>query len=461
MAQSQSGSSMHVSLISFNPAAALSDDESDQLQQPANTNQNTTTTISQNNDLTNALSSVGETETQRQERLHLFAQSLQNGLRGQAEETENEKLVLTEAAESSKAKPSKLVYKKYTDEQIMGYINLIIEGMSVKEASEKMDITINTAYRYRKMWNQGGVTPVRNKRGPAEGVMSKLKDEHTRFIINYIDHETTPSSLTQIKEALRDHFEGLSVSNSALHRHMRAKCAVSLKRLEKSPETRNDVEVMAAIENWIASKDMDFEKNCVFIGEASFIRHEARNHGWSSKNKSTTRPTNVSGVSITILGAISPKGVIDVSLRKPTATTPQKRHADGSIVENEVENEHYLGYLMNVMNVLQSHGLSGYYLVMDDAPIIQPMLVKRKIEERGFKCAYLPTVLPFPNPIEKFWVKVQSGVSRTPFTGEENQTSNRIMESCSKVTPSDCREWIRHSVPFSPHRLSLGKNFFT
>jgi hypothetical protein len=312
------------------------------------------------------------------------------------------------------------------------------------------------------MWNEGGVTPVRNKRGPAEGTMSKLKDEHTRFIVKYIDNEPNSVALSQIKDALTQKFPDLNVSNSALHRHMKAKCCLSLKRTQKPLETRNEVDyITAAIESWMMqSKDMDIEKNCIFIGEASYTQQFSRNSGFVAKAKEgeiIDKPRIPQGVCVTMLGAISNKGVIDVSLRKATLSGT-KRRADGTEIDVIVD-EHYLGYLMNVMNVLDSHGLTGYYLIMDDTLLHNPLLVQQTIEQRGFKCAYSKDVFPFPNPIELFWTRTLEGIDRRPFAPED-QLSTRITESCSKITPADCRGWIHQAATYLPQRLTTGKPLY-
>lgn len=426
--------SMHVSLISFNPALFAEDETSNQ--EAENNKQ----------DEGNQADYSGLSSEEIQDRLQSLAPTdLQNG-----------------EPESSVAKKAKLEYKKYSDEQIMGFINLIIEGMSVKAAANKSGITPNSAYRYRKMWNEGGVTPVRNKRGPAEGTMSKLKDEHTKFIIKFVDNEPNTVALSQIKDALTREFPDLQVSTSALHRHMRAKCCLSLKRTQKPVETRNEVEyIAAAIESWMTqSKDIEFEKNCIFIGEATYSQHFSRNSGWASKGKApeaAEKPRSSQGVSVTMLGAISTKGVIDVSLRKATLSG-KKRRADGTEIDVS-EDDHFLGYLMNVMNVLDSHGLAGFYLIMDDTILHNPLFVKKEIEQRGFKCAYSRNVFPFPNPIERFWAKTLEGIDRRPFEPED-QLSTRIMESCAKITEDDCKEWIRHAATYLPQKLAPAKTLY-
>ncbi|KAI7898350.1 uncharacterized protein BX663DRAFT_525507 [Cokeromyces recurvatus] len=501
-------SSMHVSLVSFEPNEQTDEIKIKVLESPvmepstAHATKEKANTPIINENITISAKPEQQTlnEEEIRERLKIFTQSLQennvdveenSSTTGSSSSSNNDNSRQNTTTISSNTRPStsrNMHYKKYTDEQITGYINLIIEGMSVKSAAAKSGITANSAYRFRKMWNKAGVTPVRHKRGPAEGAMSKLKEEHTKFIINYVDHEVANGSLAQIKDALQKEFHDLSVSSSALHRHMKAKCAFSLKRMYKSLEARNDADFMALIEQWIASKDMDFENNCIFISEAKFLRVD-RNNGWANKTKksSSTIPTeeatittstelessqqpqkkSSSGVIFTVLGAISSKGIMDISLRRATqtdtmATTTtllgKRRLEDAPVNSNQEDYNQFLNYLTELMNILDKHGLQGNYLVLDDTNIREPMLVRKRVEERGYKCAYLPAVMPVPNPMEKLWAKMQKGIDRKPLNGDLSQ---RIMKSCSEITPDDCREWIRLAIPCSPLRITSGRGLYT
>jgi hypothetical protein len=80
------------------------------------------------------------------------------------------------------------------------------------------------------------------------------------------------------------------------------------------------------LKEWMATSDMDFCKNCVFIDEADFNLHMQRNYGRSRKGSPAKGiiPT-ARHVTITILGAISDAGVIDISLRKPQAISTSKK----------------------------------------------------------------------------------------------------------------------------------------
>jgi transposase len=81
---------------------------------------------------------------------------------------------------------------------------------------------------------------------------------------------------------------------------------------------------------------------------------------------------------------------------------------------------------------------------MDNAPI-HTSPKKNLAESRGYKCVYLPSYSPFLKPIEEFWSKVKAGIKRESLSATDN-LSQRITESGQKVTESDCRGWISHSL---------------
>jgi len=105
---------------------------------------------------------------------------------------------------------------------------------------------------------------------------------------------------------------------------------LTLKKLEKLPATRNSDRVLRLrrerIEEWEATPELDYGKNCVFIDEAGFNLQTQRNYGRSRKGTPAKGivPT-AKGITITILGAISQAGVIDISLRKPQAVSISKK----------------------------------------------------------------------------------------------------------------------------------------
>ena len=152
------------------------------------------------------------------------------------------------------------------------------------------------------------------------GRQAKLTEPHSRFLVDYVDEQPT-AVLSDIRRNLCEAFRGLSISISALHRHLVEKCKLTLKTT-KLPAARSSDRVLKQrkerIEEWEAIPELDYGRNCVYIDVAGFNLHTQRNYGHSRKGTPAKSivPT-AKGITITILGAISQAGVIDISLRKP------------------------------------------------------------------------------------------------------------------------------------------------
>jgi hypothetical protein len=95
---------------------------------------------------------------------------------------------------------------------------------------------------------------------------------------------------------------------------------VTVKKLQKLPAARNSDRVLKLrrerIEQWEAIAELDYGKNCVFIDEAGFNLHTQRNYSRCRKGTPAKGivPTT-KGITITILGATSQAGIIDISLK--------------------------------------------------------------------------------------------------------------------------------------------------
>jgi transposase len=370
-------------------------------------------------------------------------------------------VVVESSAEKVRTRKPRGPYRRYTAHQIEQLFDYVIEqGKTAKDAALLTGINIRTAQHYIKKYNddEEGRLPVRGRK-PGAGRKAKLTECHSQFLIGYVDEHPT-AVLSNIRRALYEAFPELSISISALHRHLVQKCKLTLKKLEKLPATRNSDRVLRLrrerIEEWEATPELDYGKNCVFIDEAGFNLHTQRNYGRSRKGTPAKGivPT-AKGITITILGAISQAGVIDISLRKPQAVSiSKKRKANDTramVVSGRVgtRTEHFLAYISNVMDVLDRNNMKGHYLVMDNAPIHTPVKVRELVESRGYQCLYLPPYSPFLNPIEEFWSKVKAGVRRNALTADD-RLSDRICESVQMVTRADCQAWIRHAVSFFP-----------
>lgn len=99
--------------------------------------------------------------------------------------------------------------------------------------------------------------------------------------------------------------------------------------------------------------------------------------------------------------------------------------------------------------------MAEYYVVTDNASIHTPAAVRALVENRGYKCLYLPPLSPLLNPIEEFWAKGKAGIRRTPLS-VDGQLSDRICESVNKV--EHCLAWIRHTISSFPKCKEVVRN---
>ncbi|CEP16742.1 hypothetical protein [Parasitella parasitica] len=324
----------------------------------------------------------------------------------------------------------------------------------------KIGQQLKTAYGLRDYWNTYGVIPEPKKRGPK--LFADLKQEHIHFILNIVD-QWAATTLDSMREQLLNAFPELKVSKTGFHRFIKSECALSMKKLEIHSERRHSLTLLEdrrrTIQGWIEDPTIDFESNCVLIDEAGFNMHLTKTRGWSIKGKpATSKGPKDRGVNISVLGAISPEGVIDISVRKPEFISCKKRDAAGKLVTEKkligTRSKHFRVYMDSVMDTLDSLRLTGRNLIMNNASIHKTPDTVAEIERRGYRILFLPPYSPFLNPIEEFWSKVKYGVKRHPF--DKNSTlTQRILESTKAVTLSDCNGWIRHSVSFFDDCLAL------
>ncbi|KAI9284655.1 hypothetical protein BC943DRAFT_279263, partial [Umbelopsis sp. AD052] len=100
------------------------------------------------------------------------------------------------------------------------------------------------------------------------------------------------------------------------------------------------------VKEWEATPGLYYSKNCVFIDEAIYapIRSDLE------RNPTKATMPAAKGITTTILGAISPAGVIGISLKKPQAVNGRF----GTVTE------HFLAYVSNVMDVLDTNNRKRY-----------------------------------------------------------------------------------------------------
>lgn len=168
-----------------------------------------------------------------------------------------------------------------------------------------------------------------------------------------------------------EEFPGLTITVSAISKHLVKHCKLTLKKLEKLPEARNDIKTLESrrekILAWQQLSDFDYLQNCVFIDEAGFNLHIRRTFGRSVRGTpAKTVVTTQRGISLTILGAMCEKGIVNLTLRRPTpVATKKKRKITFDTAQVEVNGRvgtrtnHYLQFLSSTMDVLDEQGMKG------------------------------------------------------------------------------------------------------
>ena len=162
--------------------------------------------------------------------------------------------------------------------------------------------------------------------GKSPGPLPILTSEHTEFLQKYYDSKSN-ATLKEAQESLYKHY-GINITQSGLQKHLVNKCGLTIKKLEQISEYRNSNETIASRMNWGYSFEIsgiDYYQ-CVFIDEASFNMHIKRSFGRSKRGKPAKALVSKSrGVNITILGAITGEGVVNLSLRRPQAAVVSKK----------------------------------------------------------------------------------------------------------------------------------------
>ncbi|CEP13931.1 hypothetical protein [Parasitella parasitica] len=289
-----------------------------------------------------------------------------------------------EVKQENSITPNRKSYRCCKEDEKEGLFFQVYEkGLSVRAAALQLQIKPHTVqYWVQQDQNEPKDQIVKNVGGGRPpGRPPKLVEEHPQFLIDLIDKK--PSLvLDEIMASLTEQFSDLKIKKSALHDSMTKQCKISLAHFQLAE--RNNPEKIEDRHAWVTKwlqTDMDF---CV-------------------KTRAMTT---------TILGAISPFGVVNVSVRRPKAMAPSKkrksagssRTVDKTTSKRGTVTGHYFNCLSGTMDVLDRHEMfKDNYLVIDNAPISQHEDIRKHIENRGYRCIYLPPYSPELNPTEQFW----------------------------------------------------------
>ncbi|KAG0743707.1 hypothetical protein G6F57_006373 [Rhizopus arrhizus] len=221
-------------------------------------------------------------------------------------------------------------YRKYSDEDKEYFFELVYEkGLNVAQAARKLCMPTRTAQGWydRDQQNPQDIIQRKTAKNPV-GRPPSLGEEHRVFLVYYIDKK--PSLiLDEIMDGLSAQFMDLSISKTAVYNFIKEKCRISLKKAYFHSVERNSFENIERRYKWIKiwmETDIDYLSNCIFIDEAAFHIGMKRTVAWSKiGSRAEVVMPKTRAKTTTILGAISPYGVINVKVRKPRAVNQNKK----------------------------------------------------------------------------------------------------------------------------------------
>ncbi|KAG1440541.1 hypothetical protein G6F56_011877 [Rhizopus delemar] len=333
----------------------------------------------------------------------------------------------------------------------------------------------STSYKLFKEFNSGDGTALPGDK--SRNSKKKIFPDHTHFLVTYFG-EYPSFTLEMTREAPIEHFEGFTISFTALWKRLTKKMFFfSLKQASKYNAER-DSERTPRLRKELVSKwkeiGVEFQKkNCVFIDEAGFNTQMMRVRAWSMVGEpAKVKVHSRKGVDISIIFRISPFGTINFYKVEPpqqsdidklekefSQSTSKKRKAETEAKKKPLKKGttfyHIVKFVQAVMDVLYKHGKNELYIVMDNCNIHHTSFVVETINNRGYKPLFVPPYSPFLNPIEKCRPKIKSNIKRAPL--DENSTlTPHIVQACQTVTDDGCLSWIRHSQSYRNRCINKG-----
>ena len=283
-----------------------------------------------------------------------------------------------------KVKQKAKTYRSYkSDDKAMFFFFAYEKQLSVRAACKLVKIPPSTGQN----WYKKGLESLEKeedlphvKENNEVGRPLKLQEEHKEYLLSIVN-EKPDLVLEEMIEQLNLQFKDLSIEISALHEFLTKKCQITLKRAHFHFVERNSFAKIEERYEWVKEwqeTDMDFESNCVFIDEAAFHINMKRNYAWSGKGKrAVVTVPKTRAKTTTIIGAISPYGIVNIKIKLPKVTAPSKKRkaGNGSVQQMQTGKGgtltgHYFNFLASTMDGMDKHeAFKGHYLIMDNAPI--------------------------------------------------------------------------------------------
>ena len=135
---------------------------------------------------------------------------------------------------------------------------------------------------------------------------------------------------------------------------------------------------------------MDYNSNCVFIDKPAFHINLKRTMAWFKK---VTRAEVIQQLTraktTTILGAISPYGIVNIKIRVPYLAASKKRKTVRSRKMQKSTGTVtglYFNFIASTKDTMDRHGdFKGHWIIMGNAPIHTADNNRKFIESRGYR----------------------------------------------------------------------------
>ncbi len=356
------------------------------------------------------------------------------------------------------------IYRRYKPEDKSDIFFLVHNrAMTARDAALKIGIPLSTVRRWLKEDEKQpdfAFTKEKTKAGRHPSI-PKLTDDQEKFLVNEIDNDTS-ITINELFGTLTSAYSDLNVSKSGISKFVKEYCYLSLK-LPNSEEKAikfNNPEITDERYEWVKEwiEVLDLSKNCIFVGEATYIVSLMRSFRWAkSVNDSPGKAPILKTTSTTVLGAISGNGPLqfEVKYKRPApSSTKRRRLTDGSvIIDNSPSGttSHYLNFIHSLIDKLKSDKqYTGCYIILDqeNVPIENQRNIEAVIESNKFNCVYLPRQSSDLNAIEYFWPIVKRYIKRTRLNDDETM-EQRIQEGANAVSSGEYSKiisWIGDSM---------------
>lgn len=353
---------------------------------------------------------------------------------------------------SKKKRGPRRKYRIYTTEQIHDMIAYYLnDNLSKAAASEKAGIVPRTGVslinRYLK--DEEKRIPVKSmtrKRGPK----TLLGPEHKEFVIRYLE-EQPEVFLAEVMEAIKKEFSMPKLAITTVSNYIKDEVRFSLKRVRNVTDMRNHPDVLEERKTWCMEwkeREEDFFFRSVFVDEAGFNRSMNRGYGWSRKGtRCNVRTPTSKGENISIIGAISAVGILNLASRVPVADKNRPVPIAPVDCGGGTTTNTFRSFIISLLDIMDGMNMVGYNIIADNCQIHKHGELVKMIRDRGYRLVFLPRYSPFLNPIEEFW-------SRLKFCYKTNKGTDgvvsRVEAASEEISVDNIHSWINHAISYFP-----------